>query len=218
MYAQWINPDRLGARVGKLRAGASVLVLNLIAAGSLLAQEEHGAASGGGGLFDINWINLMVWTWLIFIVLLFVLRKWAWGPILGALNAREERIQEALDSAAREREEAARLLQEHRDLLDGSRDEAQKILAESRKAGERLRTELLDEARKQREQIVDRAREDIERERDHALEALRREAVDLSISAAGRVLNREVDSAENRRLVEEYLAGLAADRKSGEGD
>jgi len=218
MYARWMNPGRLCARVGKLMAGASVLGLNFIAASSLLAQEEHGAASGGGGLFDINWVNLMFWTWLIFGVLLFVLRKWAWGPILGALNAREERIQQALDSAAQERDEAARLLQEHHDLLDGSRDEAQKILAEGRKASERLRAELLDEARKQRDQIVERAREDIERERDAALDVLRREAVDLSISAAGRVLEREVDSAENRRLVEEYLADLAAERKGDGSD
>lgn len=218
MYARWMNPGRLCARVGKLRAGASVLGLNFIAASSLLAQEEHGAATGGGGLFDINWVNLMFWTWLIFGVLLFVLRKWAWGPILGALNAREERIQQALDSAAQERDEAARLLQEHHDLLAGSRDEAQKILAEGRKASERLRAELLDEARKQRDQIVERARDDIERERDAALDVLRREAVDLSISAAGRVLEREVDSAENRRLVEEYLAGLAAERKGDGSD
>ncbi len=155
----------------------------------------------------------MIWTWLIFGVLLVVLRKWAWGPILGALETREKRIQDALDGAAREREEAAQLLQEQRQLLEESRDQAQQIMAESRKASERLRAELLDEARKQRDQIVENAREDIERERDHALELLRREAVDLSISAAGRVLHREVDSAENRRLVEEYLASLAAERE-----
>ena len=213
MNARWIDPGRAGALARYLSVGASVLGLNLISAGTLLAQEEHGAAGGNGGLFDINWINLMIWTWLIFAVLLFVLRKWAWGPILGALETREKRIQDALDGAARERDDAAQLLQEQRQLLEDSRDQAQQIMAESRKAGERLRTELLDEARKQREQIVDRAREDIARERDHALELLRREAIDLSISAAGRVLRREVDSAENRRLVEEYLAGLAAERE-----
>lgn len=217
MCARWMEPGR-GGLLRQLSAGAAVLGLNLVSASALLAQEEHGAAGGNGGLFDINWIGLMFWTWLVFLVLLLVLRKWAWGPILGALSAREARIQEAIDSAAREREEAAKLLQEHRELLDGSRDEAQKILAESRKASERLRGELLDEARKQRDQIVERAREDIERERDAALDILRREAVDLSISAAGRVLEREVDSAENRRLVEEYLADLAAERRGDEGD
>ncbi len=157
----------------------------------------------------------MFWTWLIFILLLLVLRKWAWGPILGALEAREKRIQETLDGAAKERSDARRLLDEHRQLLDGSRDQAQKIVAESRKAAERLRAEMLDEARSQRDQIVASAREDIRLERDQALDTLRRAAVDLSITAAGRVLEREVDSEQNRRLVEEYLEGLAAE---GEGD
>ena len=213
MYARSIDPGRAGALARHLGTSASVLAFNLLSAGLLLAQEEHGAAGGNGGLFDINWIGLMFWTWLIFIVLLLVLRKWAWGPILGALETREKRIQDALDGAARERDEAARLLQEQRQLLEDSRDQAQQIMTESRKASERLRAELLDEARKQRDQIVENAREDIERERDHALELLRREAVDLSISAAGRVLHREVDSAENRRLVEEYLASLASERE-----
>lgn len=201
------------ARSGIVRLGAhaALWASSLVLAAPLLAQEEHGGG-GGEALFRIN-PGLIIWTWVIFLILVLVLRRWAWGPILGAMEAREKRIQKALDGAARERDEAAQLLQEQRQLLEASRDEAQQILAESRKAGERLRGELLDEARKQKDQIVENAREDIERERDRALDLLRREAVDLSISAAGRVLHREVDSAENRRLVEEYLASLAAERE-----
>jgi F-type H+-transporting ATPase subunit b len=191
----------------------TVIGLSLIFAGPLLAQE-HESGGGGGGLFAIN-PGLIVWTWIIFLILLFVLRKWAWGPILGALEAREKRIQDALDDASRERVEASKLLNEHRKLLDESRDQAQQIIVDGRKAGERLKGDIVDEARKQAGLIVDNAREDIERERDNALETLRREAVDLSISAASRVLDKEVDSAENRRLVEKYLEGLAAE--SGDG-
>ncbi|KPK61945.1 MAG: hypothetical protein AMS21_08530 [Gemmatimonas sp. SG8_38_2] len=176
--------------------------------------QEHGDGGGGGGLFAIN-PGLIVWTWIIFLILLFVLRKWAWGPILGALEAREKRIQDALDDASRERVEASKLLNEQRKLLDESRDEAQQIIVDGRKAGERLKGDIVDEAKKQASLIVENAREDIEHERDQALETLRREAVDLSISAAGRVLNKEVDSAENRRLVEDYLEGLTAE--SGDG-
>jgi F-type H+-transporting ATPase subunit b len=193
---------------------AATQALALLTALPLLAQEEHGA--GGGGLFDINWPGLMFWTWLVFLLLLFVLRKWAWGPILGALESREKRIQETLDGAARDREEASRLLDEHRKMLDESRDQAQDILTDTRKAAESLRAEMLDAARSQKDQIVASAREDIERERDEALNALRREAVDLSISAAGRVLHKEVDSEENRRIVEEYLEGLVAEEKGDE--
>ncbi len=215
MFEPLKNRRHLGSTVRHSVALAAVLALSLASAVPLLAQEEHGAA-GGGDLFDINWPGLMLWTWIIFAALLLVLRKWAWGPILGALEAREQRIQETLDGAAQEREEADRLLEEQRQLLDESRDHAQQILADGRKAAERLRAEMLEATRKQKEQILEGAREDIGRERDQALEMLRREAVDLSISAAGRVLHREIDSAENRRVVEEYLKSLAAEEKGGE--
>jgi len=205
---------RAGAPAVRLSSFVTTVIgLSLIFAGPLLAQEHEGG--GGGGLFAIN-PGLIVWTWIIFLILLLVLRKWAWGPILGALEAREKRIQDALDDASRERVEASKLLNEQRKLLDESRDQAQQIIVDGRKAGERLKGDIVDEARKQAGLIVDNAREDIGRERDNALETLRRETVDLSISAAGRVLNKEVDSDENRRLVEDYLEGLAAE-SNGDG-
>ena len=209
----WV-PESAGPRAPVRAALGGLLVATLlqVAAAPLFAQEQHGGASGG--LFAIN-PGLIIWTWVVFLILLFVLRKWAWGPILGALETREKRIQEALDRAARDRDEAARLLEEHRALLDDSRVQAQNILAESRKAADRLRGEMLDEARKQKDRIVEGAKEEIERERDQALEALRREAVDLSITAASRVLEKNLDSEENRRLVEDYLQQLSAEREGG---
>lgn len=193
-----------------LTAVGTFAALLALTTSPLFAEE----GAGGGGLFSIN-PGLIIWTWVIFLLLLFVLRKWAWGPILGALEAREKRIQQALEGAAREREEAGRLLEQQRQLLDQSREQAQHILGDSRKAAERLRWELLDEARAQKDQIVARAKDEIERERDQALEALRRETVDLSIAAAGRVLQKNLDAEDNRRLVEEYLERLAVERGEG---
>ncbi len=118
-------------------------------------------------------------------------------------------IQNALDQAAREREEAAKLLGQQREILGQVRGEAQEILAEGRKAGERLRAELMEEAQKQKREILERSREEILKERDEALATLRRAAVDLSISAASRVLEKNLDSKDNRRLVEEYLEALS---------
>lgn len=194
-------------RAATLRV-ASLVALALSSASPLVAQEE------GGGLLSIQ-PGLMVWTWVIFGILLFVLWKFVWPPMASALEARERRIQEALDRAAREREEATRLLEEQRRLLNQARNEAQDVLAEGRKAAERLRAELLEEGRKEKEQIVDRARGEIERERDLALQMLRNEAVDLSITAASRVLEKNLDSEENRRIALEYLERLAAE---GEGN
>ncbi len=197
----------------RLAVAASLALVSLSLATPLLAQHEEGA--GGGGLFDVNWLGLMFWTWLVFIILLLVLRKWAWKPILGALDAREKGIQDTLDNAAKNREEASRLLEEQRKLLEESRDQAKHLLADNRKAAERLRAELLDEARTEKDRIVAGARDEIQHERDQALDALRREAVDLSISAASRVLHKNLDSKENRRIVDEYLEGLAAEGEDG---
>ena len=217
MFARSDVLGRAASPARHLAVVASVLTLTLLSAGSLLAQEDHGAGGSGGGLFDINWPSLMIWTWLIFGILLLVLRKWAWGPILGALEAREKGIQDALDGAAQDRDKAGAMLEEQRQMLAETRDQAQHILADSRKAAERLRAELVEEARAEKDRIVAGARDEIRHERDEAVDALRREAVDLSILAASRVLHKNLDSEENRRLVDDYLDSLAADsRDSGD--
>jgi len=163
----------------------------------------------GGALFQIN-TGLMIWTIVIFVGLLLVLRAYAWRPILGALEARERRIQEILDAAARDREEAQRLLEEHRRRLAEARQQAEQILAEGRQTAERLRQQLLERARTEQEELLERARRDIARERESALEALRREAVDLSLAAASKLLERRLDTEDDRRLVREYLEEMAA--------
>ena len=189
-------------------------VISLLIAAPLLAAQEE-AGRGAGGLFSVNWVGLMVWTWAIFLVLFVVLRKFAWGPILGAVEAREHRIQSLIDQAERDREEAAKMLAEQRQTLSRARSEVQEILAEGRKAGEQLRAQLIEEAQKQRQLILERSREEIKRERDEALAALRREAIDLSISAASRVLQKNIDSDQNRKLVEEYLESLSKQAEGG---
>ncbi|HLU26193.1 MAG TPA: F0F1 ATP synthase subunit B [Longimicrobiales bacterium] len=168
------------------------------------------AEGGSGGLFDIN-TGLMIWTVLIFLGLLAVLTKFAWRPILGALEARERRIQEILDAAARDREEAARLLEEHRQQLAEARQQSQQIIAEGRQAAERVKQELLEKARAEQEALIERTRQELERERERALEALRREAVDLSLAAASRLLETRLDSEQDRRVVREFLERIGND-------
>ena len=183
---------------------ASILSLVLLlgsAPAALMAQEEGGSPdllSPHGGL--------MVWTLLIFIVLFFILSRYAFGPITEAVEAREQALQEAIDQAKRDREEAAKILAEHRTQLEGARGEAQRIIAEGRAVGEKLRVQMLEETRTQQQDLLERARREIAGERDTAIAELRKEAVDLAIAAASKVIERNLDDSANRKLVEGYLA------------
>lgn len=159
--------------------------------------------------------NVSFWTLVIFVILLVVLSKFAFPPILGYANAREQRIQDILDAAARDREEAERILEEQRRELAEARQQAQQILADARQAGERVRREALEQARAEQEELVARAKQELEREREAAIEALRREAVDLSLAAASRLLGKRVDAEEDRTLVRDYLNQLGATTGAG---
>jgi F-type H+-transporting ATPase subunit b len=157
--------------------------------------------------------GLMFWTLLIFVVLFFVLSKTAFGPITEAVAAREHALQEAIDQAKRDREEAARILAEHTAQLEGARAEAQRIIAEGRAVGEKLRTEMVEETRVQQQDMLDRARREIETEKTNAIAELREEAVDLALAGASKVIEKNLDDPTNRKLVESFLAGAGVQKQ-----
>jgi F-type H+-transporting ATPase subunit b len=152
--------------------------------------------------------GLMAWTLIIFVVLMGVLAKFAFKPITASVEAREQALEEALQAARRDREEAARLLAEHRANLDASRGEAQKIIADARAAAERVRADLVEQAHVEQAAMMARTRREIESERERAQAEMRREAVDLAIAGASRVIDRNLDAASNRQLVESFLASV----------
>ena len=186
------------------RIGALVVALSAV---------PHAAwAQGGEGttpLFTVN-LGTTVWTAIVFLALLGILWKFAWGPILGAVEARESGIQSKLDQAASSNEEAARLLAEHKEQLADARRQANELIAEGKAAGEHLRKEIEEKARAEAQGIVDRARAEIVRERDQAIEALRRESVDLALAAASRLMQENLDQDKDRQLVERYLSEMGS--------
>lgn len=177
----------------------------------LLAAQYEG---GGGGLFSVE-PGVFLWTIAIFLGVLFVLGRFAWGPILGALDAREARIRTSVGEAKEMREEAARLLEEHRSQLADARRQAQEIVAEGREAGERIRREIEEKARSASEDMLARARDEIERARDRAVAQLREDAVEIAMAAAARLLEERIDPAADRELVRGFLEDLEADRRDG---
>ena len=180
---------------------------------SALSLAPAPLSAADGALFSVD-LGLSIWTIVVFLIVLGVLGKFAWGPIMAGLEARESGIQGSLDEAAQMRAEAQALLAEHRKQVAEARRESQDIVAAGREAGDRVRQEIEAKAREESERMIERARKEIERERDQAIESLRKESVDLALSAASRLLHQKLDSEADRKLVEGYLGGL--DRKVAE--
>jgi len=158
--------------------------------------------------------GLMFWTIVIFVLLLIVLSRFAFKPMLAAVEARERSLQDAIDAAKRDREEATRVLAEHRAQLEQARNEAQKLIADGRATAEKLRNDLLEQTKAQQQEMLDRARRDIDTEKNNAIASLRREAVDLAIAGAGKVIERNLDSEANRKIVESFLGSVSLGRKA----
>ena len=152
--------------------------------------------------------GLIIWTWLVFGALFLVLKKYAWPSIVKATEDRERRIAAQLEETERLNAEAKQALEDHKVLVAGAKEEAHKLISEAKIVAEKERETTLARAREEQEQLIDRAKREIEAERERAVAELRREAVDLSLAAASRLVEANLDDAANRRLVEDYLRSL----------
>ena len=164
-----------------------------------------------GGITDLN-PGLTLWTGITFLVLLVVLSRFAWGPIVKMLEERERTIKDAIDAAKKERHEAERLLAEQRDGLARAQREAAELARRNQQEVEALRQELTAKARKEADELVADARRQIAEELIKAKAELKAQVVDLAIDAAGRLVKANLDERAQRALVEEYIAQLPANR------
>ncbi|HET7239563.1 MAG TPA: F0F1 ATP synthase subunit B, partial [Gemmatimonadales bacterium] len=149
-------------------------------------------------------------TVVVFLLLLLVLKRFAWPAILGAVEAREQALEAQLVQAAKDREEAAALLAEHKRLVADARHQATGIVAEARGVAEKERALAVEKTKQEQDELLARARREIAAERDRAVADLRREAVDLSLAAASKLVGSRLDTETDRRIVSEYLLTLDA--------
>src|SRR6266498_676536 len=152
--------------------------------------------------------GLMIWTIVCFLVTLFVLKRYAFGPIQKAIDERRERIRQSLEEADRAREEARKLLEEHRRLIGRAKTDAEEILAEARRIAEANERRMRDELEADRQRRLEETRKQIEAETRRALEQIRLEVVDLSLLAATKVTGKSLDDTDHRRLIDEAIAEL----------
>ena len=152
--------------------------------------------------------GLMIWTIVCFLVTLFVLKRFAFGPIQKTIDERRERIRQSLDEADNAREEARKLLEEHRKLISGAQTDAEEILSEARRVAEANERRMREELEEDRQRRLEDTRKQIEAETRRALEQIRLEVVDLSMLAATKVTRKSLDDADHKRLIEEAVGEL----------
>ncbi|HEY7288362.1 MAG TPA: F0F1 ATP synthase subunit B [Vicinamibacterales bacterium] len=156
--------------------------------------------------------GLFIWTILTFLVLLGLLAKFAWRPLLAALDSRQQAIRKSLDDAQQARVELERLNQESVLILNKARAEADQIIVGSRADAERLREDMKQKARAEAEAVVKNAERQIQLETARALQQIRTEAVDLSVMIASKLLQRNLTKEDNERLIEEALKQVEGPR------
>ncbi len=152
--------------------------------------------------------GLMIWTLIAFFITLFVLKRYAFGPIQNMLDERRERIRQSIEEAERAREEARRLLEEHKALIGPARGEAETILAEARRVGDSQRERMRDEVEADRQRRLEETRRQIEAETQRALEQIRSEVAELTLVATAKVTGKVLDQADHRRLIEDAVRDL----------
>jgi F-type H+-transporting ATPase subunit b len=168
-------------------------------------------------MLNTEW-GLMVWTFITFGIAVFILWKYAFGPLQRIIDERRARIQESMDAAEETRAEAQRLLDEYKQTLAEVRGEAEGILERSRAAGEATKAELLAESRAQAERIVTKAHEQIERETRAAVQELKAQVAELTLLATAKVAVSSLSEADQQRLIDEALADLDFDRLTTESN
>jgi F-type H+-transporting ATPase subunit b len=146
-----------------------------------------------------------IWTLGIFLIVVIVLGKFAWGPVLGLLQQREEFIHRALSDAKHDRDEAEARLKEYAAKLQSAHAEAAALVEEARRDGERLREETRQRARSEADKLIANAERQIQLETSRALDQIRKEAVDLSVMIASKIIQRNLTKEDNERLIDEAL-------------
>jgi F-type H+-transporting ATPase subunit b len=178
----------------------------------IFALLQHGVVAPEESTQPVSLLSpnggLMFWTLVVFLFLFFILGKFVFPKITAAVEAREKALEEQIEGAKRDREEAARILAEQQRQIEAARLEAQKIIVEGRQVGEKLRAQMIEETHQQQQQMLERARREIEQEKERAIAELRREAIELAIAGASKVIEKNLDDQANRKIVESFLATI----------
>lgn len=158
-------------------------------------------------LLEVN-PGLIFWVILTFIVLLLVLKKVAWKPILSALDQREAVIKESLEKAEIAQEEAKKVLEENKANIQKAEEESKKIINQSREYAENLKDQMMQDSKEQAKKIIDEATAEIERKRDAAFEELKTQVAEIAIQAAEKIMDANLDKEAQKKIANKFIGEI----------
>ncbi|MDD8019264.1 MAG: F0F1 ATP synthase subunit B [Bacteroidota bacterium] len=155
-------------------------------------------------MLDIN-PGLIIWTIITFVLLVAVLGKFAWKPLLQALQSREQEIANALKQAEEARKDAERMIHENQLAMQKANADTARLIAESREVAEQLKKDIIAKANESAKKMMEQAKEEISREKDSAMAQLRNEVADLSIAVAEKILDESLDASKQKKMVDKVI-------------
>jgi F-type H+-transporting ATPase subunit b len=181
------------------------VVLLLAGPGAALAQEGHDGHAEGPGFLQFD---LGLWSIIVFVLLLLLLRRFAWGPMLQGLQRREHAIHSAVEDAERAREDARKLREQFEGEMSRAHDKVREMFDQARKDGDRAREQLVADARREIQSDRERLNREVEAARDQALQQIMTHTADLAALVSSKAIGRQMTPDDHRRLVDEALADL----------
>ncbi|MGP4038888.1 F0F1 ATP synthase subunit B [Gracilibacillus sp. D59] len=171
-------------------------------AGGLIIQAEVGGLNGGNMLFSL----------VSFLILLALLKKFAWGPLMSKMEERENHIATEIETAEKNRADAEKASREANEQLKATRQEAQQIIEDAKKAGQQQEQAIIEAANEASARIKKSAEEDIAREKEKAVEALQAQVATLSVQIATKVIEKEISVEDQEQLISEYIKEVGEER------
>ena len=166
-------------------------------------------AGGGGGSWINDWLmpdtGLTLWTIVTFLLLLFVLKWKAWGPLMDALDARAKQIEESLSKAEKVTAEAEIQAEKNEEILQLARKEAQEIVSQAREAGDKLKNKLEADGKEQYDSMLNKAKDQIDAEKQKALSEIKNTVVEIALQASEKVIKRNLTDDDNKKMIEETV-------------
>jgi F-type H+-transporting ATPase subunit b len=149
--------------------------------------------------------GLMIWTVIIFILLLLILKKFAWKPLLDSLGKREQGILDSVQKAEHLRQEAEKMIEENKKLLAKADEESRKIINEGKEYADKIKNELMSKTHEDTTRMIQQAKDEIEREKLSALNELKSEIADLAVKAAGMIIDENLDEKKQKKIIDGFI-------------